>query len=726
MVMAADHTSPCNSRPGVRRDAPELPRSRARTAGPAFLTLLLTFLTSALHAQSLLDRRITIHAEKIRLAKALDLIAKDADCKLSYNAAAVPVDSIVHLQVEDRSVERVLRELLPKELKWKASGQHLIITSQAGPRQQFMSRGTVVDASSGEAIAWASVLEVQRGRSVTTGDQGDFSIALAGDVDRTPLRIARHGYRDTVFYLPRNNDVGRIRLKPLNDLERLEPLCEFERCGVEDLGVARLLVPSAQLQQAMNLGDAERRAVQLSLVPSVSTNGPLAGSAVNAVSVNVLGGYARGVDGLEVGGGVNIVADAMTGFQFGGLANLVGGRTRGVQVAGGLNHTMRSLNGLQFAGLSNTVWDTLSGVQVAGGVNVVKRQMKGTQVPGAANITLGDLKGVQVSGGVNVAHGAVEKSQVAGALNYARSVAGGQVAAGLNVSLGDVGGGQVGFGANYARSGTGGQVSFGANIVPGEVSGGQVGFGLNYAHHVTGGQFSFGANVVPGKVEAGQVGFGMNYAHHVTGGQFTFGANIVPGTVEGGQVGVFNFAVKALGGQVGIVNISDTVSGGAVGLLTISRKGYHRADLVCNDVMPLSVQLRTGTRVFHNILGYSPAVTSGGRWGFLYGFGFEPRLTPRGFLNIDLTGEQVVEQEEWVDAVNVVGRLSLRYGYTIHGGLVITAGPVLNVLVSDLRDPDSGTHSSTLPPGDPLFADRSGTAQVVGWLGWKAGVGVRF
>ncbi|MFZ1694871.1 MAG: hypothetical protein WAT74_16860 [Flavobacteriales bacterium] len=625
----------------------------------------------------------------------MDLIAKDAGCKLSYNAAAVPVDSIVHLQIEDRSVERVLRELLPKELKWKASGQHLIITSQAGPRQQFMSRGTVVDASSGEAIAWASVLEVQRGRSVTTGDQGDFSIALAGDVDRTPLRIARHGYRDTVFYLPRNNDVGRIRLKPLNELERLEPLCEFERCGVEDLGVARLLVPSAQLQQAMNLGDVERRAVQLSLLPSVSTNGPLAGSAVNSVSVNVLGGYARGVDGLEVGGGLNIVADAMTGFQFGGLANLVGGRTRGVQVAGGLNHTMRSLHGLQFAGLSNTVWDTISGVQVAGGVNVVKRQMKGTQVSGAANITLGDLNGVQVSGGVNVAHGAVEKSQVAGALNYARSVAGGQVAAGLNVSLGNVGGGQVGFGANYARSVTGGQVSFGANIVPGEVSGGQVGFGLNYAHQVT-------------------------------KGQFTFGANIVPGTVEGGQVGVFNFAVKALGGQVGIVNISDTVGGGAVGLLTISRKGYHRADLVSNDVVPLSVQLRTGTRVFHNILGYSPAVTADGRWGFLYGFGFEPRLTPRGFLNIDLTGEQVVEQEEWVDAVNAVGRLSLRYGYTIHGGLVITAGPVLNVLVSDLRDPDSGLHTSTLPPGDPLFTDRSGTAQVVGWLGWKAGLGIRF
>jgi hypothetical protein len=70
--------------------------------------------------------------------------------------------------------------------------------------------------------------------------------------------------------------------------------------------------------------------------------------------------------------------------------------------------------------------------------------------------------------------------------------------------------------------------------------------------------------------------------------------------------------------------------------------------------MALSLQFRTGTRSFHNILGYSPSVTPDGRWGFLYGFGFEPRVGKHGFLNIDLTAEQVVEQEEWVDAVNIL------------------------------------------------------------------------
>ncbi len=747
-----------------------------------------TLLTTSAIAQPALDRRVTIHAEQVRLSQALELVAKDAAFKLSYNADVVPMDSVVSINAVDQPVDRVLRGLLPKHAKWKMSGQHLIITGEAGARQRFNSNGRVVDASSGAPIPRASILEVQRGNVVGSGPSGDFSVEISGELERTPLRIARQGYRDTVIYVQRNSDAGRVALSPLTRLEYIEPICLYDRCGVEDLGVAKLLVPNDQLDLNANLGGGLVRAAQFSLLPTVSTNGPLAGSVVNHASLNLIGGYARGVDGAEVGGVFNILSENMTGAQVGGAVNLVGGRMRGVQVSGAINHTMGSVQGLQFAGASNTVWDTLSGVQVAGGVNVVKRGMTGTQVAGAVNVTLGDMDGVQVAGGMNVAHGVVRKSQVAGGLNYARTVQGAQVSAGVNVSLGEVGGGQVGFGANYAQTVSGGQVSFGANVVPGEVSGGQVGFGLNYAHRVTGGQFSFGANVVPGevsggqvafglnyahhvtkgqfsfganivpgKVEAGQVAFGLNYAHHVTNGQFSFGANIVPGTAEGGQVGfglnyanrvkggqftfganvvadtaeggqvgVLNVAKQALGVQVGILNLSDTLTAGAVGLLTISRTGYHRVDLAVNDVMPIGIQVRTGTRGFHNILGFSAPTAPNGRWGFLYGFGSEPRIGQRWVLNIDLTAEQVVEQAQWVDAVNILGRFSISPGMYFGDRFILSAGPVVNALCSELRHADTGAFASTLPPQDPLFADDLGGVQLNGWIGWKAGVGVRF
>ncbi|MBK9177617.1 MAG: hypothetical protein IPM46_15060 [Flavobacteriales bacterium] len=676
-------------------------------------------------AQGILERRVTVHAENVRLGNALTLIAQDGKFRLSYNAAAVPADSIVTLHAEDWTVQRALRAVLPAGLPWKESGNHLIITAAPGRKQRFDLEGAITDGSNGAPVSGATVFELRKSNAVATDAKGAFRIALSGELERTPLLIARSGYQDTVVFVERGA-AARVALRPIPPVERIDPICHFDRCGVEDLGTARLLVPASRMQFAENLGYAERRAFQLSLVPGVSTNGPIAGAVVNEVSVNVLAGYARGLDGLEIGGGANLLSHDMKGVQIAGIGNLVGGTVRGVQFAGGVNHSMRAMKGLQVAGFSNTVWDTLSGVQVSGGVNLVKRGMSGTQVSGAANVAFGDLDGVQVSGGANVVTGVVNKAQVSGAANYAKAVKGAQVSGGVNISLGEVGGGQVGFGANYAGSVTGGQVSFGANVVPGEVSGGQVGFGLNYAGNVTGGQFSFGANVVPGSVDKGQVGFGLNYAGNVTGGQFSFGLNVVPGTAEGGQVGAVNFGRRVVGGQVGIINISDTLSGGSVGLFSFSLKGYHRVDVISNDVMPLSVQFRTGTRAFHNILGYSPAVTPDERWGFLYGFGFEPRFSQSLFLNIDLTAEQIVEQREWVDAVNILGRFSITPGVLIRERFTITAGLVANVLFSNWRDVFTGQYRSALPRAELAYNDQMDDLRLSGWLGWRAGVGVRF
>jgi hypothetical protein len=703
----------------------EPPWAHGLPARAAFLIAVFLTAPGAVIAQSILDRRVTVHAERTPLGTALALIAKEGGFRLSYNAAAVPADSIITLHAQDWTVQRALRSVLPAGLPWKESGNHLIITAVPGRKQRFELAGAVTDGLSGAPVAGATVFELRKNNAVGTDAAGAFRIALSGELERTPLLIARSGYQDTVVFMERGG-AARVALRPIPPVERIDPICHFDRCGVEDLGTARLLVPQAKVQLAENLGFAERRPIQLSLLPGASTNGPIAGTVVNEVSVNILAGYARGLEGLEIGGGANLLSRDMRGLQVAGVGNLVGGTVRGVQLAGGVNHSMRAMKGLQVAGFSNTVWDTLTGVQVAGGVNLVKRGMTGTQVSGAANAAIGDLDGVQVSGGANVATGVVNKAQVSGALNYARAVQGAQVSGGVNIAPGAVGGGQVGFAANYAGSVSGGQVSFGANVVPGEVSGGQVGFALNYAGSVTGGQFSFGANVVPGDVSKGQVGFGLNYAGNVKGGQFSFGLNVVPGTVDGGQVGLFNVARRAYGGQVGLFNFSDTLSGGAVGLFTFSRTGYHRVDLTTGDEMALSIHFRTGTRLFHNIIGYSPRVTPDQRWGFLYGVGTEPRIGEHGFMNIDLTAEQVVEQQEWVEAANILGRLCVSYGFNLQGPFVLSAGPLLNVLFSDWRDPDTGTYLSTLPPATPMIQGRSGELAISGWLGWKATVGIRF
>jgi hypothetical protein len=496
-----------------------------------------------------------------------------------------------------------------------------------------------------------------------TANDGGFALEVSGQRSRTALLVAKTGYRDTVVFVGRDGSVGKVTLRPREKLEYLEVRCLSDRCAVEDLGLARLLVPNAQMETAANLFSVERRKFQASLVPGVGTNKEISGAVVNHVSFNLIGGYARGLEGFELGCAFNMERSDVKGLQIAGGANLVGGGTKGVQVAGGLNHTMRSLDGLQIAGCGNTVWDTLVGVQVAGGANVVKGGMHGAQIAGGCNVALEHVDGTQVSGGMNVCVKDVRKAQISAGANYSRNVSGLQFACGMNVAIGSVGGGQIGLGLNYARQ--------------------------------------------------------------VSGGQFTFGVNAVADTVRGGQIGVLNFARISQGGQVGILNFSDTITGVSVGILSVALHGYHRADITYTDVLPLTFALRTGTRGFYNVLSWSAPVEGSERWAFGWGFGTEPRIGKHGFLNIELTGEQVVEQREWVSAVNILGRFSLMGGYDLGKRLLVTAGPSFNLHVSDWRAAD-GLFRTQLPPSDLMVNETSGTTQLSGWIGFRAGVGVRF
>ncbi|RZM21055.1 MAG: hypothetical protein EOO88_34405 [Pedobacter sp.] len=105
---------------------------------------------------------------------------------------------------------------------------------------------------------------------------------------------------------------------------------------------------------------------------------------VNKFSLNVIGGYTAGVDGLELGGLFNINRRNTKYLQLAGVFNLVGG----------------NMSGLQIAGVSNQVLDTVKGVQIAGFINKAESQVSGLQIAALTNKAQ-VLKGVQI-GIVNV------------------------------------------------------------------------------------------------------------------------------------------------------------------------------------------------------------------------------------------------------------------------------------------------------------------------------------
>ena len=197
------------------------------------------------------------------------------------------------------------------------------------------------------------------------------------------------------------------------------------------------------------------RAAQISLLGPLGSNGLRAGQTVNHVSINVLGGYAAGVDGFEAGGLVNVDRDTVAGVQLAGLANVVGRHLNGFQAAGLANVLGGPGRGVQAAGLLNLATRPVAGAQLAGLFNYAgprKRSVeleltastpdvvatttatvpvadapagrdKAAQVAGLFNVALTEVRGGQVAGLLNVAH-TVRGVQVAGLVNIADSVQG--------------------------------------------------------------------------------------------------------------------------------------------------------------------------------------------------------------------------------------------------------------------------------------------------------------
>ena len=104
----------------------------------------------------------------------------------------------------------------------------------------------------------------------------------------------------------------------------------------------------------------------------------------------------------------------------------------------------------------------------------------------------------------------------------------------------------------------------------------------------------------------------------------------------------------------------------------------------------------------------------------------EPRIGEHGALTIEFIADHVNERPEWIDAVNILGRANLFYNYTLGRRIVFSAGPSFNVLTSDWRDPETGAFLSSIAPVSPLFTDQNGDVRIQGWIGFRAGVGLRF
>lgn len=427
-----------------------------RTIAPIALFLLLP----ACHAQKLLNKIVSVSVKNKPVADVLKLVGEQGEFRFSYNSDIISGDSLVSVSIQSVSVRRFLDVFLTGKYTYKETGNYIIL--QRTPKEKnYQITGYVFDGETGKAVDYASVYSKQFLVSTLTDDDGLFKLRIRDRSFPFTLTFSKVGYADTSLVVNSETDEA-IRLSIFPRATDLDTLI-ITNTKENNSWLTRLLVSSRLRAQSRNIGQFfVALPIQASLIPGLSTHGPLSSQIINKVSVNIYGGYTAGVNGVEIGGLFNISKKDARYLQMATTFNAVSGNFTGVQMVGIYNQILDSLSGVQVSGFGGLVKGHVSGVQLSGVANF-SGSLHGVQVSGFGNIASADVRGAQITFLGNVVGKSMKGLQLGGLFNYARNLKGVQIGM---MNLADSSSGySIGF-LNIVKKGHGAVAVYANELVP--------------------------------------------------------------------------------------------------------------------------------------------------------------------------------------------------------------------------------------------------------------------
>lgn len=359
----------------------------------------------------------------------------------------------------------------------------------------------------------------------------------------------------------------------------------------------------------------------------------------------------------------------------------------------------------------NLLWGVnggVSGMEVGGGINMVKKDMAGFQVAGLGNKVNRNVTGTQFGGVFNYAGGTTKGFQAAGVVNFANNAEAAQAAGLANMVRGDV---------------TGIQASGLFNVVGGDARALQASGLFNK----TGGDSKFQAAGAFNR-SRGSSKFQAAGAFNLSRGNTNFQISSLLNTandVKVGQFGTFNRARGEMRGlQIGLINISDTVSGVPIGLINIVKRGYNKFEIYGSEILHGNFQLKLGANAFYNIFHVGARVPPGDGsyvWGLGYGIGTVTTLSQKSTLNWELMAIHISENEPWTNILNSIGQFRFLWNHQLGKSIGFFIGPTANVMVSQLRNPETGEIRSPVVAYTLLDEDLTQKTNLKAWVGVNAG-----
>lgn len=426
-----------------------------------YITILaITLLPLVSGAQSHLSKGVSVKAKQKSIEEVLDIIAGQGKFYFSYNSKVVPADSLVDIDVWNKTVAQALDIIFkPGRFEYKETPNHVIIQLPDAGQYWYVS-GYVIDGLTGERVRDVSVFDAGQLVASLTNDQGYFKLKLKDKMPSTTINVSKSLYTDTLINIkPGVDQEVKVTINP-RSISMDTVVISSKESFVEGTWLGKVFLSSKLRMQSLNIGKFfVDMPVQGSIIPGLSSQGRMSAQVVNRFSFNMLGGYTAGVDGMEMAGVFNINKKDVRYLQVAGVFNITGGNAAGVQASGVYNQVMDSVDGLQAAGVVNIVRGRVTGLQGAGVYNLSVGKVTGGQLAGVVNTTINTLDGLQGAGVINSAIKNVTGAQLAGVVNLAiRDVNGFQAAGVVNACAGNMRGVQISGVVNYATRLRGAQI----------------------------------------------------------------------------------------------------------------------------------------------------------------------------------------------------------------------------------------------------------------------------
>lgn len=197
------------------------------------------------------------------------------------------------------------------------------------------------------------------------------------------------------------------------------------------------------------------------------------------------------------------------------------------------------------------------------------------------------------------------------------------------------------------------------------------------------------------------------------------------GCVDGMQFATINIAKRVNGVQFGVVNISKECDGVPIGLINVVAKGgKHSFEVFASEVFHTALSFKLGVPRFYTIFSAGAKyINTNNEYALGLGFGSHIDWNQKWGNHIELMAYSLTEDGAFQkNSTNMLVQLKAPITLRLVSGCHLTAGPSLNMTISDYKNPQTGVIGSAFTPNGVIWNNKSENTRLDFWAGFVVGI----